>query len=63
MTFKVQYFRDGKKIGETPWAAAQGEMVKFARDGLIRHDGDMAVILDMDVADEPDGKEIATVKR
>jgi hypothetical protein len=60
MAFKVQYFRDGAKVGDTPWVATQGEMIEFARAGLEQYDAHLAVILE---TDDDGGKVVATVNR
>ena len=59
MTFKIQYFRDGKMIGETPWDKPLPQTRKVAADGLNRHNAEYAAILDMD----DDAKLVATVSR
>jgi len=57
MAFTIKYLKDYKEIGSTPWNGTLEKTVETAKDGLIRHDAEIAVIFD------DDGKEAARVKR
>jgi hypothetical protein len=55
MAFVIEYYKNGKLIGSTPWAASLEKTVKVATDGLIRHEAEYARIVD------DDGNEAAMV--
>lgn len=48
--YRVQYLREGVPVGSSPHSGTLDSAKQFARDGLIRHDADIARILD-EVAD------------
>ncbi|CUI01118.1 hypothetical protein PHA8399_03259 [Leisingera aquaemixtae] len=59
MAYKVEYYREGKLIGSSPWDKDLEATKQFARDGLIRHSCDFARIIDVDGS----GAEIWSVRR
>ena len=48
MAYKIEYFKEGQNIGDTPWEASLDETIKVAEDGLIRHRADFFRIIDVD---------------
>jgi hypothetical protein len=46
MHFKIRYFRNGKLLGEMPWASSLIVATKIARDGFLVHDADFVIALD-----------------
>lgn len=59
MAYRIIYYKDGSEIGSTPWADTLERTKQAARDGLIRHQADMARIIDVDGS----GAEVASVTR
>jgi hypothetical protein len=48
MVYSIEYFRDTKQIGKTPWDGDLEKTKQVARDGLIRHQADFVRIIDVD---------------
>ena len=48
MAYRIEYFREGREIGTTPWAQSLDDTIRVARDGLVRHQADFARIVDVD---------------
>jgi hypothetical protein len=46
MHFKIRYFRNGKLLGDMPWAGSLIVATKIARDGLAVHNADFVIVLD-----------------
>jgi hypothetical protein len=46
--WRIDYFREGERVGCTPWADSLEETIKVAQGGLIRHRCDFARIIDVD---------------
>lgn len=59
MAYRIVYYRDGREIGSTPWSDTLEATKQIASDGLIRHQANMARIIDVDGS----GAEVASVVR
>lgn len=58
MAFRIDYFREGTKVGAVPCPKSLDDVFKDAATGLVKHNADLARILDMDKK----GKEVGVVK-
>lgn len=45
--YRIEYFKDAVLIGTTPWSGTLDEVKKVADGGLVRHNADMARIIDV----------------
>jgi hypothetical protein len=46
MAYIIEYFKETKKIGSTPWADSIDATIRVAEDGLKKHDADFYRIID-----------------
>ena len=56
---RIDYFRDGVKVGSVPSPGTLDDALRAVNGGMIKLDAEVARILDMD----KNGKEVRVVKR
>lgn len=57
MSYWIEFYEQGNKIGETPAPGSEEEAREHARQGLVTHKADFACIVDV----EADGAEVWSV--
>lgn len=48
MPYRIDYYKDSKSVGSSPYAGSLNKTKQVAQDGLIRHSADNALIVDDD---------------
>ncbi|WP_155935300.1 hypothetical protein [Methylobacterium sp. 10] len=57
MSYWIEFYEQGNKIGETPAPGSEDEAREHAKQGLVTHKADFARIVDVDA----DGAEVWSV--